>query len=370
MGFWSIALFFMVGSAAYVAWRGRQAFVPPRYKWIYWLGCLLLLVFLLFVRSVNTGAGTLGSAITWLGSYSLAAFIYAFFIVLLVDVIRKADDIMGFIPSVLKQSPSLIGLGVVVALAVVLAYGTWNAHHPVIQSYEINIAKKVNGEKNLHVVMVSDLHLGKIVNRERLAYIVDLINQQNPDLILIAGDVIDGDIKPFKEQHMYEVLLQLKPKLGTYMVLGNHDGRSGDELTRLLAGGITVLRDQYQLVDKRFYLVGRDNRGFQPSSKAKLALSEIIKGINQDLPVILIDHNPSDLDEARNCGVDLQLSGHTHQGQIVPNNLITASMYEVDWGYLKKDRLQVVVSSGVGTWGPPIRIGSTPELVDLVINFQ
>jgi len=370
MGFWSIAMFLVVGIAVYVAWRGRQAFVAPRYKWIYWLGCSFLLASFILLRSVKPGTGVLGSALTWLGSYSLAAFFYAFIIVLLLDIVRKADDFLGFIPSSWRRSPSQVGLGAIAVLACLLVYGTWNAWHPVVQPYEINVAKTVNGDKNLHVVMVSDLHLGRIVNRERLSDIVDLINRQNPDLVILAGDVVDGDMGPFKEQHMDDVLLQLKPKLGTYMVLGNHDGRSGEELTRLLADGITVLRDQYQLVDERFYLVGRDNRGHQPTPRAGTDLAAVMNGINHDLPIILIDHNPSNLDEALNVGVDLQLSGHTHQGQMFPNNLVTASMYEVDWGYLKKDRLQVVVSTGIGTWGPPIRIGNTPELVDLVIHFQ
>ncbi|MEN6391782.1 MAG: metallophosphoesterase [Syntrophomonas sp.] len=370
MGFWSIATFLVAGIAVYVTWRGRQAFVPPRYKWAYWLGCSLLLASFILLRILKPGSGAVGHVLTWLGSYSLAAFFYAFIVVLLLDIVRKADDFLGFIPSSFRQSPSRVGLGAIAVLVCILFYGSWNAWHPVIQPYELNIAKKVSGDKDLHVVMVSDLHLGTIVNRERLSNMVGLINQRNPDMVVLAGDVVDGDMEPFKEQQMDDVLAQLKPKLGTFMVLGNHDGRSGEEITHLLADGITVLRDQYQLVDGRFYVIGRDNRGFQPSSKAKIALTQVMAGINQEKPIILIDHNPSNLDEALTSGVDLQLSGHTHQGQMFPNNFITANMYEVDWGYLKKERLQVVVSTGIGTWGPPIRVGNTPELVDMLIHFQ
>lgn len=369
MGFWSIVIFLVIGAALYVAWRGRQAFVTPRYKWVYWLACLLLLASFILLRTIKPGTGIMGSALTWLGSYSLAAFFYAFLLVLLLDIVRKADHFMEFIPSYVKQSPFRVGLGVIIVLASILAYGSWNARHPVVQPYEINIAKKVSGSKILHAVLVSDLHLGTIVDRDRLVDMVELINQQNPDLVILAGDVIDGDIRPFIEQHMDEVLLRLKPRLGTYMVLGNHDIRGGEEVTRLQAVGITILRDQYILVDNRFFLVGRDYRGRQPSSGERTELKEVITGINHDLPIILIDHIPSNLEEAEACGVDLQLSGHTHQGQMFPNNFITANMYEVDWGYLQKESLQVVVSTGIGTWGPPIRIGNTPELVDLWINF-
>ncbi|MEN6327392.1 MAG: metallophosphoesterase, partial [Syntrophomonas sp.] len=99
-------------------------------------------------------------------------------------------------------------------------------------------------------------------------------------------------------------------------------------------------------------------------------LAETMAGVKHELPIILMKHSPVDLEEARINGVDLQLSGHTHQGQLFPNNFITNKMYDVDWGYLRQGNLQVVVSTGVGTWGPPIRIGNTPEIVDLRINFK
>lgn len=370
MGFWSKTTLIVIISALYIAWRGRLAFVQPRYKRIYWLGCLVLLAFIILIISIKPNSGITGAVLTWLGSYSMAAFFYAFLIVLLLDLVHKMDAKFAFIPSSLKPSPSQIVIGVIVIVAGIMAYGTWNAYHPVIQSYEINIAKRVSGSKDLHAVLVSDLHLGAIVNRERLSSIIDLINRQNPDLIILAGDVVDeGDLKAFEEQRMDEILMLLKPKLGTFMIMGNHDIKTGEEEALLKAAGITVLRDQYQLVDNRFYLVGRENRDYQPP-RTKKELNTVMKGIDRELPIILIDHNPYDFYEPLLEGVDLQLSGHTHQGQIFPNNLITASTYEVDWGYLKKDSLQVVVSSGIGTTGPPIRIGTTPELVDLLIHFE
>lgn len=369
MDFLSKSTFLVSVTALYIAWRGRQAFVSTRYKRIYWLGCLALLSSIILIISIKPDTGVTGTVLTWLGSYSIGAFFYAFLLVLLLDILRKADNWWGFIPYVLKRSPSRVCWGIIILVACILAFGTWNAWHPVLQSYEINIAKKVDGAKDLHVVMVSDLHLGTIVNRDRLSHIVELINRQNPDLIILAGDVVDGSMRPFNQQHMGDILLRLKPKLGTFMVMGNHDIRTSEALACLQAAGITVLLDQCQLVDNRFYLVGRDYRRSRVAW-FKTDLNSVMKGINHDVPIILIDHNPTNLEEALAAGVDLQLSGHTHRGQMFPNNLVTASTYEVDWGYLQKERLQVVVSSGIGTTGPPIRIGSTPELVDLMIHFQ
>jgi predicted MPP superfamily phosphohydrolase len=370
MGFWSKTTLMAIISVLYIAWRGGQVFVQPRYKRVYWFGCLAWLAAILVILSVKPDAGIPATILTWLASYALAAFFYAFLMVLLLDIVRHANSKWGFIPPSLTPRPSQVVVGVMVILAGILGYGTWSAWHPVIQSYEINIPKGVAASKDLHVVLVSDLHLGVIVNRERLSSIVELINRQNPDLVILAGDVVDREnLKPFDEQRMDEILMRLRPEWGTFMIMGNHDVRTGEEDARLQAAGITVLRDQYQLVDNRFYLVGRENRDNQPPETKKV-LGEVMEGINRELPIILIDHNPYDFYEPLVEGVDLQLSGHTHHGQIFPNNLITAGIYEVDWGYLQKGPLQVVVSSGIGTTGPPVRVGTRPELVDLMIHFN
>ncbi len=95
-----------------------------------------------------------------------------------------------------------------------------------------------------------------------------------------------------------------------------------------------------------------------------------MEGVDTSNPVLLLDHQPQNLDEAEKLGIDLQLSGHTHKGQFFPNNLITNRIFENDWGYLHKESLQVIVSSGFGTWGPPIRIGNKPEIVEILIRFS
>lgn len=369
MGFWSKTTLIVIISALYIAWRGRQAFVQPAYKRGYWFCCLAWLAVILIMLSIKPGAGIPGQVFTCL-AYLMAVFFYAFLIVLLLDIVHMVNSKWGFTPPSLRPAPMQIAVGVMVILAGILGYGTWNARHPVVRSYQINISKEVPGPKELHVVLVSDLHLGVIMDRERLSRIVDLINRQNPELVVLAGDLVDeGNLNPFKEQRMDEILRRLKPKFGTFITMGNHDVKTGEEEALLRTTGITVLRDQYQLVDNRFYLIGRENRDNLPSREKK-ALGTVMEGINRELPIILIDHNPYNFYEPLVEGVDLQLSGHTHGGQIFPNNLITACTYEVNWGYLQKGSLQVVVSSGIGTTGPPIRVGTTPELVDLIINFK
>lgn len=374
MGIWSMALFILIGIIFYVGWRGRQAFaefIPPGRGKFYWMGYLLVAFsFIILERLESVSGPLLKKALVWVGPYSVAFLFYAFWVLLLIDILRLLDRWLGFIPASIKRAPAKVGLAVVCLLCGVLLYGSWNAWHPVVQAYQITIPKEASGKKQLHAVMLSDLHLGKIVNRGRLEQIVDRVKQMNPDIVLLAGDVIDGDPAPFLEQDMGAVLREMKPRLGVYMVLGNHDGYGRDPVPCLEAAGITVLRDQYQMIDNSFYIVGRDYWGRGGHGAAQPNLAQVMTGVDKRMPIILLKHSPVNLEEAQANGVDLQLSGHTHQGQLFPLHLVTGRMYEIDWGYLRKENLQLIVSTGVGTWGPPIRIGNTPEIVDLSISFQ
>jgi len=135
--------------------------------------------------------------------------------------------------------------------------------------------------------------------------------------------------------------------------------------------GIQVLRDEYTIIANSFYVVGRDDLiSKRLGGKERANLSELLEGIDKSLPIILLDHQPQKLTEPHIEGVDLQLSGHTHKGQFFPNNLITGKIFEIDWGYLKKDDYQIIVTSGYGTWGPPIKIGNSSEIIDIKITFS
>ncbi len=373
MKIWAIVPFLLLLAIFYTGRRGQQAFarhIPPGGVKVYWAVYLLIVSSSILGRSFESSHPLIKTILTWVGSYSLAFLFYAFFILLLIDLLRLLDRWLGFIPPPIKKSPAKVGLAVIILLAGLLAYGSWNAWNPVITSYDINIDKPANDTKHLHVIMISDLHLGEIVNRERLSEMVKQVNQRNPDLILLGGDIIDGDLGPFLQQNMGTALAQLKPRLGTYAVLGNHDGHGTELIPYLEAAGIIVLNDQYRLIDNSFYLAGTSFGGWHNNGSSQQPLAETMAGVKQELPIILLKHSPVDLEEARINGVDLQLSGHTHQGQLFPNNFITNNMYDADWGYLRQGNLQLVVSTGFGTWGPPIRIGNTPEIVDLRINFK
>lgn len=375
MGFVLVALSIWTGINVYIGMRGWQAFssvIPAGFGFLYWVLFILFASSFMLARFFQfTDSTGPGAALDWLGAYSVAIIFYSLIFLLAIDLVRLLDHWFKFIPEAVKPSPLQLGLIVLCLLVGLLGYGTWNAWHPVVQEYHINIPKETAGKQELRVAMLSDLHLGNIVSKERLSGIVEQIKPLKPDLVLLAGDVIDDSPRLFAEQNMGGLLQELDPSLGIYMVLGNHDGRAEETVPVFQAAGITVLQDAYQLVDGRFYLVGRNDGGHRgmPSNR-RAELTAILEGVDHQRPIILLDHSPMYLEEARLSGVDLQLSGHTHQGQMYPLNLVTRKMYETDWGYLRKDNLQVIVSTGVGTWGPPIRVGNRPEIVSLRITFD
>lgn len=312
-----------------------------------------------------------GLALTTIGYFCLVAVIYLFMILIIFDLIYLTSRITGKLPF-MKDSRPNTGLLTIILVTIILIYGSWNAGNPRVINYNIEISKEVKGLTSLKAVMVSDLHLGRTVDNGSLQKMVAKINELKPDLILMPGDIVqDSDI--FLEQNMVETLGGLKAKYGVFMSLGNHEYYGGSQklvVDRLRAGGIQVLQDQYVKVDDSFYIMGREDPAVRRSGRGiRLTLSEITKGMDKDNPVILLNHQPIELEEARQQGVDLQVSGHTHRGQIFPANLITSRIFEEDWGYLKRETLQLIVTCGYGTWGPPLRIGNRPEIVNIDITF-
>ncbi|MFC4775593.1 metallophosphoesterase [Paenibacillus sp. GCM10023252] len=268
----------------------------------------------------------------------------------------------------------LIGTIVLALLSALLIRGSWNAWNPIVRTYRVTIPKGAGEPKSLRIGAASDLHLGTIVGNRHLRKLVSEMERMQPDLILLPGDVIDDDIRPFIHRRMGEVIGELKAPLGVYAVLGNHEyigGHIAEYTAEMDAAGIRVLQDEHVLIDDSFYLIGRKDRAAQGfRAGGRLSIAELLEEVpHKELPLVMMDHQPSDLTAAANLGIDLTLSGHTHRGQMMPNHLITRRIFEVDWGYLRKGNLHAIVSSGFGTWGPPIRIGSRSEIVEIIVDF-
>ncbi len=312
-----------------------------------------------------------------IGVYYMAVIFYLLIFFSLLDVVKLFNKRIHFIPNIIMNYNNLsvvISLVTAIIMVLLISLGSFNAKNSYVKNYNINVNKSAGDVSGLNIVMVSDVHLGDLIENKRLKKMVSEINELNPDVVIIAGDIVDSSIRPFLDKDMAKEFKNIYSKYGVYAALGNHDlmmGK-GDEITQALEeeGNVQVLRDKALLVNESFYIVGRDDISITRVKGTRKPLKEIIRGKNTNLPVIVIDHTPKAIEEANNIQTDLMLCGHTHRGQMIPNNLITNKMYEIDHGYLKKKDLNIVVSSGYGTWGPPIRIGSRSEIVNIKLNFK
>lgn len=252
---------------------------------------------------------------------------------------------------------------------ILLGYGYYRYIHPDINVLSLRIDKPVEGKKQIKVALVSDVHLGDGTTKARLKKYVKLINDQQPDLILLAGDLIDNNISPVEKEKMGEELSLWKAPLGIYMVPGNHEYISGIRKSKRFVQEETPfvwLQDSTIQLPNGIQIIGRDDK----LNAKRTPLSRLIAGLDTFRPIFLLDHQPHHLEEAENSGVDLQVSGHTHHGQIWPLSLLTDHLFEVSHGYKRKGKSHFYVSSGLSLWGPPFRIGTRSELVILNIQFN
>jgi len=243
----------------------------------------------------------------------------------------------------------------------------------ITKTYKFKIKKNAGELKSLNVVMASDIHLGTIIGKSHLAKIKDRVNELNPDIVLLAGDIIDEDISSVIKNNVGEELARFKSKYGIYAVTGNHEYIGGVEnaCKYLSAQGVNVLRDSVTKIDNSFYLVGREDRSKnQFTGNKRKELYNLLKEVDKSFPLILMDHQPFGLNEAFENNIDLQLSGHTHYGQLWPLNYIVEKIYNPSWGYVINGNTHYYVSCGVGGWGPLVRTGSRPEIINFIITFS
>ena len=303
------------------------------------------------------------------GTVWLGMMLYLFMFFILTDIIYIINHFFHFLSSGIKNNyrkfQVFSGYILVICLAI---YGYYQYRNPQIVEQKISIDKKAGDYKNLKVVGVSDFHLGVANDNKSLVQNVRLINEQHPDLIIIAGDLIDNNALPLEKERMWETLNKLQAPLGTYFCMGNHEYMSGIEpaMEFLRKTNIHLLIDSSVVINNSIQIIGRDD---MKRGNNRKPLNELVKGLDTSLPIFLLDHEPYHLNEAEENGIDLQFSGHTHHGQIFPANLLTDMEYELSYGYKQKGNTHYFVSSGLGLWGPPFRIGTKSEVVVFNIEF-
>lgn len=299
------------------------------------------------------------------GSFWFGLLQYAILILPLSNLIALVLIFTGLSkPSVINW----VGGSVFIFLVILFIYGVFNAYSPVVRNFSLVIPKQIGELTQLRIAMASDMHFGRLSGIRHVRRLVREINALNPDIILLPGDIIDDDPVPFTQKKMGNVMKELSAPFGVYGVLGNHEYYGGgipkflQEMDRI---GITILMDQVIKINDNFYLAGRKDK----TDRNRLPIDVLLADIDPSLPLIMMDHQPSEITQAQKNRVDILLSGHTHRGQMAPNHLITKRIFENDWGYLQKGQLHSIVSSGYGFWGPPLRIGSRSEIIQIQVTF-
>ncbi|MGG2113425.1 metallophosphoesterase [Bacillus subtilis] len=311
---------------------------------------------------------------SWIGSYWMGILIYLVIFFLLADLLILTGSILKIIPTPIPQSiPFFATLAVILLTVSFVSYGIYNANQIKHVSYDIQ-TKETTLSDGMKIILISDLHLGAVNSEKRLESIVQKINKLEPDLVCIAGDIFNDDYNALQDpERAINLLKSITATYGVYGSLGNHDGGKtfGDMINFLERSDIRLLNDEYVIIDERLVLFGRVDPspigGFGELKRKDV--SEMIASLDASMPIVVMDHTPSNLVQYGN-EVDLVLAGHTHRGQIFPGNLITNAVFEVDYGYYQKDAdsPNVIVTSGVGTWGMPMRVGSNNEIVSIILH--
>ena len=329
-------------------------------KWVYIV--VLTVVSTSFISGRLFGNPTVLNII---GSYWMAIFYVLIILLPLMHIVLWLLSMTALRRDGLEKAAVSV---VLVLMVIAIGFGSFNAYSPTVRAYDIQVDKDAGTMEKLNIVMASDMHFGVLSGKAHAERMVKEINGLKPDLVLFPGDIIDDDLDAYLGLGIDRILTGIQATYGVYASLGNHDRFEG-EITELISAleesGMTVLYDE-KLTVEGLTLVGRRDK----QDQERADLSTIMEGADLSKPVFLLDHQPNALDEAQQQGVDLIVSGHTHRGQVFPAHLITRALFENDWGYLQKGRMHSIVSSGYGFWGPPIRLGSRSEIVQIHVEFQ
>ncbi len=371
---WSLLIYANLAGSLFILVRGWQSLEILGHRRVWFAAMLLVVAFSFTAVRMRIVSGVLYDVCYVVGYLWLVAVLYGFLILLIIDIVRIILWIGSIKPAFIYRNyarTKAILFGVIfLTLLTILTSGYINSHRPRATHLTIPVEKNAGHLTTLRVAMVSDIHLGQGYGRKMLSRIVNTINEHHPDMVVLVGDIFDGNPEPVIKKDMGAEFTRLQARYGVYFVNGNHERHSDDRGTiavdYLASRGINPLLDTVALIDSSFYLTGR----FDRSSRTRKTIPELLLDIDRRLPVILLDHQPYNLEEAEQAGIDLQLSAHTHHGQMFPLNFITGRIYEQDWGFLQKGKTKFYISCGAGTWGPPVRTVGYSEVVIIDLTFS
>jgi predicted MPP superfamily phosphohydrolase len=370
------SIFGQIIFSSYLLWRGHQA-LPKKKRW----QIPFVLAFVLELALFFTGylfyedlPDKIFVPLMLICNTWYIASLYLTFSLLVLEFLRLINKRWAWYPMYLnlywEKTKIFLFFFLTIGITGLMIHGYRNVRFPTVQHVYITIPKTVEGRDSLTIVLASDWHIGEMVGKKMVQHFVELCNQQNADLIVIPGDIIDYETRFAEKQRIEEDMQQLKATLGVYMTLGNHEYRANTiaKLRWIEKAGITLLVDSvFTPPDSSFYLIGRDDF-FNRRNRA--TIHTLMQQVDTVKPVILLDHQPNRMNEAAMNQVDLALHGHTHNGQVWPYSLLLNLVFECPYGYYRKGDTQFFITSGVGCAGPPYRIGTRSEIVVLHIHFN
>ena len=327
------------------------------------------------------------------GNYFLGIFLYTLVIILLADFGRILLKYV-FHASWIHSRTAFTVAGAICALLILLlsACGIFHAKYIKTTSYDVIINKTIPERTSMNVVLLADTHFGYNVGVLLARELVRKINKQKPDLVCIAGDIFDNEYDAIRNPEKLEKTLRgIKSTYGVYACWGNHDlneeilagftfkHKDGDlsdikdpHMKKFLEdSNIHILEDESVLINDQFYVIGRKDASLtEKIDETRKAPAQLTEKLDRDKPIIMIDHQPKELQELADAGVDLDLCGHTHNGQTFPGNFTIKLMWENPCGLLSKDNMTNITTSGAGVWGPAMRIGTDSEICSINIHLK
>lgn len=325
-----------------------------------------------------------------ISTYWIGIMLYSLLYVVLFDLLRLIAKHTKLKNTLLFSRGSVISIGsVVVACAVATClYGIFNARNIKVNEYSVTVNKSCGSDKHLKAVLVADLHMGYAIGVDHITNMVEKINQQDADIVIIAGDIFDNSYDGMDDPEGIKAQLRsIKSKYGVYAVYGNHDidekilmgftfdwgGKQlhSEKMTNFMKEcNIKLINDESVLINDEFYLVGRrdtDKPGTEDGTRAEI--SELTKNLDKTKPIFVLSHEPDELQKTADAGADIDFSGHTHDGQLFPGNLTIGLFWENPCGMIKKDNMYSIVTSGVGVYGTFMRVGTDAEICSVDIDF-
>jgi predicted MPP superfamily phosphohydrolase len=366
---------YFIGNA-YIFIKGYNILPPVREKKILYT-IIFIVAAIAFIAAKlleSRHSSVITDILNIIGGFWMAFLLYGFLFLILSDIVAIILRISGVLNSDniihYRKWAFLLTAGI---SAVLILGGFINALIPVVKEYSIAINKEAGDVKNLKIAAVSDIHLGSIIRKRSIRKLSDMLEEIKPDVVFLLGDVVDGELGPVLRGDLLKYFVMPHTVDGLFAITGNHEFIGGADRTipYIESKGIRVLKDETVILPGDIQLIGRldrDSRRFY--GRERSSLENLMKNIDPSKPIIVLDHQPFNLGEAEKNGADLQMSGHTHNGQFWPLTYITRSLYELSYGYMKKGNTHFIVSSGFGLWGPRVRSGSRSEIVLVNVTFR